>query len=106
MRFRPAACFEDRFVDAARPLILLDTYGWPAAFRRYGASEFIAPNLDTAVWFHRPTSRSKWLLIDHECTVAAGGLMGVSGMVWDGDGRLVASGGAQLFCVPSESGSS
>lgn len=101
VRFRPVARFHDRFIDAARSLILLDTYGWPAAFRRHGAGEFVAPNLDTAAWFHQPTSSSEWLMIDHECVVADGGLLGVSGKVWDLDGRLVASGGAQLVCIPA-----
>ncbi|MFZ1925068.1 MAG: thioesterase family protein [Solirubrobacteraceae bacterium] len=36
-RFRPTACFEDPFLDAARSLILLDTYGFPAAYRHIKA---------------------------------------------------------------------
>jgi acyl-CoA thioesterase len=103
VRFRPTRCFEDRFVDAARSLILLDTYGWPAAFRRHRDGEFIAPNLDTSAWFHRFDSRSEWLLIDHECQVAEHGLLGVLGKVWDLDGRLLASGSSQLCCLPAAS---
>jgi acyl-CoA thioesterase len=41
----------------------------------------------------------EWLLIDHECIVADHGLMGVSGRVWDTDGRLLATGSAQLCCI-------
>jgi len=99
-RFRPTPCFEDPFVDAARALILLDTFGFPASYQRYRSWEYLAPNLDTSVWLHRFNPASEWLLIDHECSVAEGGLMGVSGSVWDTDGRLLASGGAQLCCLP------
>lgn len=99
-RFRPTACFEDPFVDAARALILLDTYGFPAAYRKYRSWEYLAPNLDTSAWFHSPGPDSEWLLVDHECSVADHGLMGVSGKVWDTGGRLLATGSAQLCCVP------
>lgn len=100
VRFRPVARFDDPFVDAARALILLDTFGFPAAYRRYRSWEYLAPNLDTSVWWHRFEPNSEWLLIEHECAVAAHGLMGVSGRVWSEDGKLLASGAAQLCCVP------
>lgn len=99
-RFRPRACFEDPFVDAARSLILLDTYGFPAAWRRYRSWDYLAPNLDTSAWFHHRSPDCEWLLIDHECGVAAEGLMGASGRVWDTEGRLLATGAAQLCCIP------
>ncbi len=102
-RFRPTARFEDPFIDAARALILLDTYGFPAAYRKYRSWEYLAPNLDTSVWFHNPSSGCEWLLVDHECSVADHGLMGVSGRVWDTDGKLLATGSAQLCCVPGSS---
>jgi acyl-CoA thioesterase len=98
-RFRPTACFDDPFLDAARPLILLDTYGWPAAYRMYRDRSMLAPNLDTSVWFHQFSPRSEWLLIDHECIVGHHGLLGVSGRVWNTEGRLLATGGAQLCCL-------
>jgi acyl-CoA thioesterase-2 len=100
-RFQPTACFEDPFLDAARALILLDTYGFPAAYQKYRSWEYLAPNLDTSAWFHHLNSGCEWLLIDHECTVANHGLMGVSGKVWDTDGRLLATGSAQLCCIPN-----
>jgi acyl-CoA thioesterase II len=100
-RFRPTACFEDPFLDAARSLILLDTYGFPAAYQKYRSWEYLAPSLDTSVWFHQFNPRCEWLLIDHECIVADHGLMGVSGRVWDTDGSLLATGSAQLCCVPN-----
>ncbi len=48
-RFRPQPCFEDPFLDAARALILLDTFGFPAAYQKYRSWEYLAPNLDTSV---------------------------------------------------------
>ena len=98
-RFRPTACFEDPFLDAARALILLDTYGFPAAYQKYRSWDYLAPNLDTSVWFHQFNPGCEWLLIDHECIVADHGLMGVSGKVWDTGGSLLATGSAQLCCV-------
>lgn len=103
-RFRPRPCFDDPFLDAARSLILLDTYGWPAAYRKYRDHAMVAPNLDTAVWFHQPAPRSEWLLVDHECPIGHHGLLGVSGRVWSAEGLLVATGGAQLCCLPAPSG--
>jgi acyl-CoA thioesterase len=100
VRFEPEPSFDDPFLDAARPLILLDTFGWPAAWQRYRGADYVAPNLDTYVLFHRPAAGRDWLLVDHECPVAADGLLGVSGRVWDVDGRLLAGGSAQLLCIP------
>jgi acyl-CoA thioesterase II len=102
-RYRPRACFEDPFVDAARALILLDTFGFPAAYQRYRSWEYLAPNLDTSAWFHHFNPGCEWLLIDHECTVADRGLMAVDGKVWDTEGRLLASGSAQLCCIENHS---
>jgi acyl-CoA thioesterase II len=103
-RFRPQACFEDPFLDAARPLILLDTFGWPAAYRMYGFGTRIAPNLDTSAWFHQLSPHSEWLLIDHECIVAHDGLLGVNGRVWNTEGQLLATGSAQLCCLSATQG--
>lgn len=99
-RYRPRACFDDPFVDAARSLILLDTYGFPAAWRHYRSMEYLAPSLDISAWFHRSSPGSEWLLIDQECSSADRGLMAASGKVWDTDGQLLATGAAQLCCIP------
>jgi acyl-CoA thioesterase II len=100
-RFRPVPTFDDPFADAARALVLLDTYGWPAAFGEVGeGGDFIAPSLDITAWFHRAAAGAEWLLIDETCTVGADGLLAAQGHVWDESGRLIASGGAQLCCVP------
>jgi acyl-CoA thioesterase len=100
VRFEPTPQFDDPFIDAARPLILLDTFGWPAAYEKYKGADYIAPNLDIDVCFHRSAAGSEWLLIDHECPVGGDGLLGVNGRVWDSGGRLLASGNAQLYCIP------
>ncbi len=100
-RFRPQPCFADPFLDGARSLILLDTFGFPAAYQKYRSWEYLAPNLDTSVWFHRFSPACEWLLIDHACILAEHGLMATSGRVWDTDGRLLATGSAQLCCIPN-----
>ncbi|MEE9606759.1 MAG: thioesterase family protein [Myxococcota bacterium] len=100
-RFRPRATFDDPFVDAGRSLLLIDTLSWPAACQPHPEAAFMAPNLDVTAWFHRADPTGEWLLADHECQVAEGGLMGTHGRVWSRDGRLLASGGAQLLCIPA-----
>ena len=102
VRFRPQPTFDDPFVDAARALILLDAYGWLSAWAVYRGDRYFAPNLDTSVWFHDFRPQSEWLLIDHACPIAYDGLLGVQGNVWDRHGRLLASGSAQLCCLPIE----
>ncbi|HVW24421.1 MAG TPA: thioesterase family protein [Polyangiaceae bacterium] len=99
-RFRPTATFADPFVDAGRALVLIDTLSWPAVWLRHPEPAYIAPSLDVAVFFHRPARHSPWLLAEQQSPVAAGGLIGGTGAVFDREGRLVASGGAQLLCVP------
>ncbi len=100
-RFRPRATVEDPFLDAGRALLLIDTMSWPAACQPHPEAAFIAPNLDVAVWFHGSARESDWLLGEHESRVAAGGLMGTTARVWSRERKLLASGGAQLLCVPA-----
>lgn len=100
-RFRPRPCFDEPFLDAARALLLLDTLTWPAAVQPHAPDPgFIAPNLDVTAWFHAAAPDEPWLLADVEGPIAAGGLMGTRGRVFSASGQLLASGGAQLFCVP------
>jgi acyl-CoA thioesterase II len=101
-RFSPEATFEDPWVDAGRAVVLLDTLCWPAASRPHIGKPFQAPNLDLTVWFHEAAPESEWLLADHECRRAAGGLMGSTGRIFSRDRKLLASGGAQLYCVPGD----
>jgi acyl-CoA thioesterase-2 len=100
-RFTPRATFDDPFLDAGRSLLLIDTLSWPAACQPHPRDPgFQAPNLDVTAWFHALAPECEWLLADHVSPVAGGGLMGTAGQVWSRDGRLLATGGAQLFCVP------
>lgn len=99
-RFRPRATFDDPWVDAGRSVVLVDTLSWPAAVRAHQPTEFTAPSLDVMVWFHEAVREEPWLLADHVSPVGHGGLLGTLGRLWTPDGRLVASGGSQLLCVP------
>lgn len=104
MRFRPVATYpDDPWTDAARALVLLDTYQWPAAHRPHlhrSADEpaYIAPNMDQSVHFHSPAPVSEWLLVDAHGPIAGAGLMGCESRVWSEDGRLVASATSNLMC--------
>lgn len=97
-RFRPAATFEDPFVDACRSLVLIDTMLYPAAaITQEQTFPFMAPSMDLAVRFHVPSPEAEWLLSSTETPVAAGGLLGGYAAVWSEDGRLVATGGQQML---------
>ena len=101
-RFRPRATFADPWVDAGRALLLIDTMSWPAAVQPHNPEpRYTAPNLDVTAWFHRAEPLCEWLLAEHACAVAEGGLMGTTARIWSPRGALLATGGAQLFCVPS-----
>lgn len=99
-RFRPIARFDDPFLDAGRSLVLIDTLVWPAACQHHVEPAFVAPSLDVAAWFHRPSRAVEWLLADAHASVAEAGLVGGTVRVWSPERRLLASGGAQLLCVP------
>ncbi len=103
-RFIPTATFDDPFVDAGRCLLLMDTMAWPATSQAHPASDFQAPNLDVTCWFHQPGHDSPYLLSDYDSVIAKDALVGAMGRVWSQDGRLLASGGAQLLCVPIGAG--
>ncbi len=102
IRFRTTGVYNDPFLDAARSLLLIDNMVWPAACGRGLQDRFYAPNLDVAAWFHRPSSDCEWLLVDAESPVGEAGLVGGSVRIWTSDMKLVASGGAQLFCLPAK----
>jgi len=98
LRFKPDARFEDPFLDAARPLILLDTMGFPALTQHHlDMAGWVAPSLDVAVQFHRPASDSEWLFVEARTDLAESGLAGFRARVWAQRGGLVASGGGQLL---------
>jgi acyl-CoA thioesterase II len=102
VRFRPTPTFDDAWVDACRLLIPIDTMGWPAAHLAHAHDEkpIIAPTVDLSVRFHRPAHDDEWLLAEATSPVAAGGLVGASGRVWNRRGELLASGGQTMLCRP------
>jgi acyl-CoA thioesterase II len=100
-RFQCANGLQDPFVDAARSLLLVDTLQWPAVWQAHRDSTFVAPSLDVTTWFHDSASDSEWLYADATSPIGAGGLIGGSARVWSRDGRLVATGGGQMLCMPA-----
>lgn len=99
--FRPRPTFDDPFLEAGRSLLMIDTGSWIAASQPHPNAAYTAPNLDVTAWFHRNDPKSEWLLMDHTSPVAEAGLMGTHARIWSESGRLLATGGAQLFCVPT-----
>ncbi|MEA3075410.1 MAG: acyl-CoA thioesterase [Actinomycetota bacterium] len=103
MRYQPQSTFEDdAFVDAARSVVLLDTYQWPAACNAYrpGTMHYQAPSLDLAVSFHEIDPTSEWLLVDARSPRARDGLVAGQASIWSERGKLLASGGQQMLCRP------
>jgi acyl-CoA thioesterase len=102
-RFIPEPHAEDPFVDAARSVILIDSFSWPATWPAHpskGPSPWIAPNLDLYVRFHHDARQDEWLLGESRADLAADGRIGTEGTVWSPEGQLVAAGSSQLFCRP------
>jgi acyl-CoA thioesterase-2 len=82
----------------------MDLLAWPAASQPHSQEDFQGPNLDVSCWFHEPGHESEFLLVEYACDTAANALMNATGKVWSEDGRLLATGGAQLLCVPVGAG--
>jgi len=100
IRFLPDIVDPSPVLRAARHIILLDTFGWPAAARAHcGDSQFIAPTLSLNVTFHRD-SNSSWLLSEARAPIAEGGRIFTDNRVWSEDLQLLASGSAMLICRP------
>ena len=102
-RFIPMATSADAFVDAARPMLLLDTCSWVANHPAHPDGEtakWIAPNLDFYFRFHRPTTPHEWLALRSRAELAEDGLIASGGEIRDRDGRLLVSGATQLLCTP------
>lgn len=103
LRFKVDEPTTDPFVDAGRSIVLLDTFMWPAVYRKMGDCHFIAPSLDITVFFHRSAMDSQWLRIDAQGPIAERGFIAGQGRVFDASGRTIASGYSQLMCVPEAS---
>lgn len=99
-RFAPTPVFADPFVEAARVALLLDTEGWPAATQAMEPAhsrEWMAPNMDLHVTFHKPPDGAAWLLCDAHAPLAHGGLIGATATVWSPDGRLLGTAIQQMM---------
>lgn len=76
---------------------------WPAAtMASEGYPSHMAPSLDVTVWFHQGAADAEWLLVDARSPFAGDGLVGGVARVWSDDGRLLASGGQQMLCRPTQ----
>lgn len=90
----------DAFLDACRPLILIDTLLWPTHHRGLAdRPNYVAPSLDVTVWFHQSAAGADWLLVNAHADTARSGLIHGHARVWTADGRLVASGGSNMMHV-------
>jgi acyl-CoA thioesterase len=92
----------DRSADALRQLFWLDFPGWNAATAAHPwPTEYLAPNLDLMVQFHRFAPEADWMLADGNVLVAADGLIGCVSRIWGEDGRLLATGTSKHLCRPN-----
>jgi acyl-CoA thioesterase-2 len=103
-RFRPSATFTDRWVDAGRTLLLLDTMGWPAASSAHawrgnpdGSPAFIAPNVDLHATFNRFDPDEEWLLVEARSPAGADGLLNAQVSVWSAAGSLLGTGAQTML---------
>jgi acyl-CoA thioesterase-2 len=69
---------------------LLGTATFPHGISYYQPNVQMA-SLDHALWFHRPFRADEWLLYSLDSPSAQGGRGLARGMIYDRDGRLVAS---------------
>ena len=95
--------FEDggAFLNAGQAAFLIDATVWASHWRtRMGVPDYVAPTLDTTVWFHDGLRAGGWMLIDAISDIARQGLLHGAVRVWSEDGRLIASGGSQCLVVP------
>lgn len=90
----------DAFLDACRPLILIDTLLWPTHHRGLAERpDYIAPSLDVTLWFHNAAGKQEWLMVDAQSDQSGEGLIHGRARVWTPDGRLIASGGSNMLHV-------
>jgi acyl-CoA thioesterase II len=102
LRYRAWPSDPDRWLAAARLVLLADLPSWPSGHRPHAWRQppFIAPTLDLQVTLHRLVPQEEWLLLEGTSPVAADGMIGFTSRLWTVDGSLVASGGGQTLCRP------
>jgi acyl-CoA thioesterase II len=91
-------------VDAARSVILVDTYGFASIVSAIGGPElhYAALTADLTVRFHQFLPATEWLLARARVRKGGHGIVAVDGCVWSEDGRLLASGTQSMLAVPFE----
>lgn len=102
-RFQPRATFpEDRWLDAARSVILTDLGLFPAVAAGLDGSAmvFTAPNITLQVAFHRRRPDDGWLLFEGEGLAIADGVIAARSVLGTADGTVVATGTGQMLYRP------
>ncbi len=100
LAFRSDEVDQDPYVNAGRFVVLLDSFGWPAAARAHsGDGRFIAPTLSLTVDFHREYA-GHWMLSEATSPIAESGYMQVRSRIWAEGGQTLASAQATLMCRP------
>jgi acyl-CoA thioesterase-2 len=92
---------DDPALHAAALAYISDMTG--AAFRPHSLGTWgthTDASLDHSLWFHRPARVDQWLLYVLEALVNAGGRSTVRGLIYDREGRLVASMAQELLIRP------
>lgn len=102
VQFVPTPTYDDPWIDAARPLILIDLDAWSASVRAHvGQLDFYAPTIDVTARFIGSTAEEPWLLSEAAAPAAGNGLVAATGKIWNRDRQLVAIGGSTLLSRPS-----
>ena len=96
-RFLPVAKFDDVFVDAGRPTVLVDIWCFSAFSLSRPNRKIMPVSVDLNITFHHPSSMSEWLLVEARSDVIASSLMYGTASVWNIKRELVASGSTTVF---------
>lgn len=91
-------------VDAARSVLLVDTYGFTPIISAIGGPglHYAVLTTDLTVRFHEFDPETNWLLARARVRKGGHGIVCVDGFVWSEDGRLLASGSQSMLTVPFE----
>ncbi len=103
-RYRAKPRFEDVFLDAARPLPIIDIMGVPAALQIYDKPLIttIAPTIQLSVSFHDISSATDWFLCDSRCEFFDRGHLSAHVRIWSMDGALVSHGFSHMITKPGK----
>lgn len=101
LRFVADEPTDDRWLEAAKLLLLADLGGWPAANRAYAPDDdarWYAPTIDVACQF-ADVGTTDWFGIEHHSPVGREGLMNANSRLWSADGRLLCTAVTQLIAT-------